>query len=95
MDTFWHLVQLLLLFAVSGNAVLLYLGWKWNTEQAKHDNWISQLYGDEAHLLPQRDIILHMSVNCSCNPKKYPTNLPDSKAQWQVVHQAQDGRKQL
>lgn len=62
--------------------------WKHHSEK----EWKSFVYGNEVHVLPQKDLMIHLANDCSCSPRKYPVQLPDGTAKWQVVHNALDGR---
>lgn len=48
--------------------------------------------GDEQHVWPCRDVIVHEGEDCECRPQVVPLERPDGSIGWLVKHRALDGR---
>lgn len=78
--------------------VVLYMGghlWKHRQKNKKNTSkkWYNNTYRNEVHITPLNDLIDHEPENCACGPKTEPVELSDGTINWQVIHNALDGRK--
>jgi len=55
--------------------------------------WLIGLKGDEAHVLPDRDVVTHHADDCVCGPTTEPVERADGSIAWVVIHHSLDGRE--
>jgi hypothetical protein len=55
--------------------------------------WANYIRGNEVHTVPEHDLVDHEWVDCACSPQTVPVETPDGGMNWQVIHNALDGRK--
>lgn len=54
--------------------------------------WYNNIYRNEVHTTPLDDVVEHTPEDCACSPKTIPVPLDDGTVNWQVIHNAMDGR---
>lgn len=91
--------EVILLIAFSVLDILFWYGaWK----VAKHikskfpakqpKTWANHINGREVHTLPDNDLVDHFWDDCACSPTVFPVETAEGEVNWQIVHNALDGR---
>lgn len=92
---FWQILGILGIIVLTFNVLNVIASFIQAKRRRKLDDekeWITSMFGNELHVIPQHDLMLHLANGCACSPRRYPVGLPDGTVKWQVVHNALDGR---
>lgn len=55
--------------------------------------WANSRFENEVHTVPLNDLVEHTYLDCVCGPTVVPVEREDGGINWQVIHEALDGRE--
>lgn len=86
------LVKIYMIYFVVVFVVVLVIETAWLRNKRKK-RWGVYETANEAHVVPDRDLIKHSIEDCACSPQTVPVERKDGSVGWKVIHKAMDGRE--